>query len=79
MSMTNLQTVEVNSVSGEFTEFVFALAAIAKQTNSTIEEVYEDITISSGRVVGVHKGVVFIGDGKQVPPYKGTYMLLANY
>ena len=70
MGMINLQTIEVKLNSGEFTEFVFALAAIAKRTNSTIEEVYEDITISSGRVVGVHKGVVFIGDGKQVPPYK---------
>jgi len=70
MGMTNLQTVEVKLNSGEFTEFVFALATIAKQTNSLIEEVYEDIAIASGRVVGVHKGVVFIGDGKQIPPYK---------
>ena len=70
MGMTNLQTVEKKLNSGEFTEFVFALATIAKQTNSTIEEVYADVTIASGRVVGVHKGVVFIGDGKQVPPYK---------
>ena len=70
MGMTNLQTVEVKLNSGEFTEFVFALATIAKQTNSLIEEVYEDIAIASGRVVGVHKGIVFIGDGKQIPPYK---------
>ena len=70
MGMTNLQTVEVKLNSGEFTEFVFALATIAKQTNSLIEEVYEDIAIASGRVVGVHKGIVFTGDGKQIPPYK---------
>ena len=70
MGITNLQTVEVKLNSGEFTEFVFALATIAKQTNSLIEEVYEDIAIASGRVAGVHKGIVFIGDGKQIPPYK---------
>jgi hypothetical protein len=70
MGMRNLQTVEKKLNSGEFTEFVFALATIAKQTNSSIEEVYEDITIVSGKVVGTHKGVVFFGDGKQVPPYK---------
>lgn len=70
MGMKNLQTIEVNLNSGEFTEFVFALATIAKQTNSSIEEVYEDIDIVSGKVVGTHKGVKFFGDGKQVPPYK---------
>lgn len=70
MGMRNLQTVEKKLNSGEFTEFVFALATIAKQTNSSIEKVYEDITIVSGKVVGTHKGVVFFGDGKQVPPYK---------
>ena len=78
MGMTNLQTVEVKLNSVEFTEFVFALATIAKQTNSTIEEVYADITIASGRVVGVHKGVVFIGDGKQVPPYEEFGHYVAN-
>lgn len=70
MGMTNQQTKVGKLNSGEFTEFIFALATIAKQTNSTIKEVYEDIAITSGRLVGVHKGVVFIGDGKQVPPYK---------
>jgi len=70
MGMKNLQTVEKKLNSGEFTEFVFALATIAKQTNSSIEEVYEDIAIVSGKVVGVHKGVTFFGDGKQIPPYK---------
>ena len=70
MGMKNLQTIEVNLNSGEFTEFVFALATIAKQTKSSIEEVYEDIDIVSGKVVGTHKGVKFFGDGKQVPPYE---------
>jgi len=70
MGMRNLQTVEKKLNSGEFTEFVFALATIAKQTNSSIEEVYEDIAVVSGKVVGVHKGVTFFGDGKQIPPYK---------
>lgn len=70
MGMKNLQTVEKKLNSGEFTEFVFALATIAKQTNSSIEEVYQDITIVSGKVSGVHKGVTIFGDGKQIPPYK---------
>jgi len=70
MGMRNLQTVEKKLNSGEFTEFVFALATIAKQTNSSIEEVYGDIAVVSGKVVGVHKGVTFFGDGKQIPPYK---------
>ena len=78
MGMTNLQTVEVKLNSGEFTEFVFALATIAKQTNSLIEEVYEDIDIVSGKVVGTHKGVKFFGDGKQVPPYEEFGHYVAN-
>lgn len=78
MGMKNLQTIEVNLNSGEFTEFVFALATIAKQTNSSIEEVYEDIDIVSGKVVGTHKGVKFFGDGKQVPPYEEFGHYVAN-
>lgn len=70
MGMKNIQTVEKDLNSGEFTEFVFALSTIAKQTNSSIEEVYEDIAIASGKVIGTHKGVLFLGDGKQIPPYK---------
>lgn len=70
MGMKNLQTVEIDLNSGEFTEFVFALATIAKQTNSSIEEVYQNINISFGKVVGTYKGVAFLGDGKQIPPYK---------
>ena len=54
--MTNLQTVEVKLNSGEFTEFVFALAAIAKQTNSTIEEVYEPFLIQEGFIVRTPRG-----------------------
>ena len=70
MGMKNLQTIEKKLNSGEFTEFVFALAVIAKQTNSSIEEVYGDISVVSGKVSGVHGGITFFGDGKQIPPYK---------
>jgi len=70
MGMKNLQTIEKKLNSGEFTEFVFALAVIAKQTNSSIEEVYGDISVVSGKVSGVHRGITFFGDGKQIPPYK---------
>ena len=69
MGMKNKQTVGQDLNSGEFTEFVFALFAIAKQTNSSIEEVYANISIVSGKVTGKHKGVEFFGDGKQIPPY----------
>lgn len=69
MGMTNRQTVVGKLNSGEFTEFVFALAAIAKQTNSTLQKVYENFDVTNGTVVGVHKGVMFFGDGKQLPPY----------
>jgi len=78
MGMKNLQTIEKNLNSGEFTEFVFALSAIAKQTNSSIEEVYANISVVSGKVVGVHKGVIFLGDGKQVPPHKEFAHYVAN-
>ena len=70
MGMENLQTIEKKLNSGEFTEFVFAIACIAKQTNSAIEEVYANISLVSDKVVGTHKGVLFFGDGKQVLPYK---------
>jgi hypothetical protein len=77
MGMKNLQTIEIDLNSGEFTEFVFALAAIAKQTNTSIEEVYKNINlIFNKNVSGTYKGIVFYGDGKQVPPYKefGHYL-----
>jgi hypothetical protein len=78
MGMRNLQTIEGNLNSGEFTEFAFALSVIAKQTNSSIEEVYADISTISGKVVGVHKGITFFGDGKQIPPYKEFAHYVAN-
>ena len=69
MGMTNRQTKVGKLNSGEFTEFAFALYAIAKQTNSNVSDVYASLSVIDGSVKGTYKGVSFYGDGKQLPPF----------
>jgi hypothetical protein len=71
MGMVNKQTVEQNLNNGELSEFVVALAVLAKASGTSLHEVYESLSVANGSTVGgTHAGVDYSGDGKMLPPFK---------